>query len=367
LNSRKVILQNLPAILILAIFSSVTFAAEPDPLRSWAFQTLTTIQARYALPDHLYSQQPDRTKPADLWTAGIQLPALNAIAALDRSYIPAAAAYADALDIAWRTNRLGYIAYGPKIPIGNRYYDDNEWVVLALVETYELTHQQRFLDCAQTLMKFVASGESPDLGGGIWWRELIRDSKNTCSNAPAICCALRLYPFTRAPELLALAQRLYIWTNAHFQDTDGLYFDHMNLAGKIGKTKFSYNSALMLRANCLFYNLTQDQKYLHAAQRIADSAEKHWFRPSDGAITDASQFSHLLSEALLYLTDIDHRHERIERVHRALVYLHDHVRTARGFYPPRWDRPAPRGEDNFSLMFQASALRGYAVAARYHQ
>jgi Glycosyl hydrolase family 76 len=352
---------------ILTLFYSPfpVLAAPSDPIGTWAMQTHATLQGHYALPNHLYSQQPDRTKAADLWTAGIQLPALNAIAALDHSHIPGAVAYADALDVAWRTNRWGYIAYGPKIPIGNRYYDDNEWVVLALVETYELTHEQRFLDRAQTLMKFVASGESPDLGGGIWWREIRRDSKNTCSNAPAICCALRLYHFTHDPKLLALAQRIYTWTNANFQDTDGLYFDNVNLAGKIGKTKFSYNSALMLRANCLFYDLTQDIKYLREAQRIADSAEKQWFRASDGAMTDASQFAHLLSEALLYLTHMDHRHERIDRVRRALAFLHDHIRTAQGFYPHRWDTPAAPGEDNFSLMFQASAVRGYAVAARY--
>jgi hypothetical protein len=340
-------------------------AGPSDPIRAWALQTDAILQGHYALPSHLYSQQPDRPKPADLWTAGIQLPALNAIAALDHSHIPMAVAYADALDVAWRTNRWGYIAYGPKVPVGNRYYDDNEWIVLALIETYELTHEQRFLDRAQLLMKFVASGESSDLGGGIWWRELRRDSKNTCSNAPAICCALRIYHFTHDPKLLALAQRIYTWTNAHFQDTDGLYFDNMNLAGKVGKTKYSYNTALMLRANCLFYDLTQDKKYLREAQRLADAAEEHFFRASDGAITEASQFAHLLSESLLFLTDIDHHHERIEKVQRALIFLHDHVRTAQGFYPSRWDTPPAHGDHNFSLMFQASALRGYAVAARY--
>lgn len=319
------------------------------------------------MPKHLYSQKPDGILPANLWTAGIQLPALNGIASLERSHLADAVNYADALDVAWRTDRLGHVAYGPQIPIGNRYYDDNEWVVLALIETYELSHEPRFLQRAETLMQFIASGESPDLGGGIWWRELRRLGKNTCSNAPAICCALRLYHFNHDPSLLALAHRLYTWTNAHFLDSDGLYFDNVRLDGHVQKTKYSYNVALMIRANCLFYQLTNDKKYLLQAQHSADGAEKYFFRPSDGAVKDASQFAHLLCEALLDLTAIDHHHERIEKVDRALTYLHDHLLTPYGYYPARWDHPNTKDPHDFSLMYQASALRGYALATRYHE
>lgn len=349
--------------IFLSLGCAPVLGADRNSLRDWAIETMGTIQKDYALPGGLYSQRPGGSKPADLWGAGIMLPALNGIAAIDPSRVGAAAAYADALDKAWRTDRHGHVAYGPKFPIAERYYDDNEWVVLALVQTYELTHEQRFLGRAKTLMDFVASGETDDLGGGIWWRELRRDSKNTCSNTPAIYCALRVYQYTHDAKLLALAQRLYAWTNSHLQDADGLYFDLVKLDGSIGKMKWTYNSALMLRANCLFYKITGEKKYLREARRIARAAEAKWIRPSDGAIMDPSQFAHLFCESLLEFTDIDRDRGRIEKVRRALVFLHDHLRDSNGLYPVRWDGKAEAGDGKFILMHQASAVRGYAVAA----
>lgn len=352
------------ALAILLSATSMASAATPAPFEDWAFQTLATIQTHYALPDGLYRQQPDHGGPSDLWAAGIQLSALNAAAFLDPSRIPAAARYADALE-AYRTEAHGIAGYAPVPHGGERYYDDNEWVILGLLETYELTHQHRFLKQAEMLMKFVQTGESPDLGGGIWWRENQRDSKNTCSNAPAICCALRLYSLNHDPKLLMFAHRIYIWTNAHFQDHDGLYFDGLKTDGSIQKTKWSYNTALMLRANCLFYKITKEPIYLSEAQRIAAAAEKHWFRRSDGALKDDSQFAHLLCEALLDLTAIDHNHERVEKVDRALQFLHNQIRLPDGLYPKRWEKAASPNDHDFNLMFQASAARGYGMAASY--
>ncbi|HWB53196.1 MAG TPA: hypothetical protein VG722_03355, partial [Tepidisphaeraceae bacterium] len=72
------------------------------------------------------------------------------------------------------------------------------------------------------------------------------------------------------------------------------------------------------------------------------------------------------SEALLDLTDIDHDQERVAKIRRALVYLHDHVRLPNGLYPKRWDTTAPASDKDVILLFQASAARGYAVAARFH-
>ncbi|HEY1683327.1 MAG TPA: glycoside hydrolase family 76 protein [Tepidisphaeraceae bacterium] len=348
------------ALVVLSLNTTVSFGAEP--FQQWALATAANIRAHYAAPGNLFTQQPDSTKPSDIWASGVQLSALNAVGALEKSEISRAVAYADGLDAHYRFDSRGVVGYTPRPHGGERYYDDNEWIVLDLVETYELTHEQRFLRRAEDIMRFVASGESADLGGGIFWREIRRDSKNTCSNAPAICCALRLYRYDHDPKLLALAQRLYAWTNAHFQDADGLYWDNIKLDGRVEKTKYSYNSALMLRANCLFYELTREAKYLHEAQRIAQSAEKYWIRPSDGAIMDASQFAHLLSESFLYLTRIDHQKERLKMVERALRYVHDQLPNSEGLYPARWDKRAGANNHDWNLMFQASAVRGYAMA-----
>ena len=53
-------------------------------------------------------------------------------------------------------------------------------------------------------MRFVLSGEDDELGGGVSLpQKRRRNSKNTCSNAPAIVAALRLHQKTTSPQHLA--------------------------------------------------------------------------------------------------------------------------------------------------------------------
>lgn len=52
---------------------------------------------------------------------------------------------------------------------------------------------------------------------------------------------------------------------------DYLYFDNVNLEGKIGEAKYPYNSGQMLQAAALLYNITKDQQYLDHAQKVAAS------------------------------------------------------------------------------------------------
>ncbi len=48
---------------------------------------------------------------------------------------------------------------------------------------------------------------------------------------------------------------IYAWTKKNLQDpADGLFWDNLSLDGRIGKAKFSYNTALMLRTACELYS-----------------------------------------------------------------------------------------------------------------
>src|SRR5262249_7122424 len=134
---------------------------------------------------------------------------------------------------------------------GGHFYDDNEWVVLDLLELHQLTGDPSYLKQATDIFQFIRGGEDTTLGGGIWWQHK-HDGKNTCSNAPAIVCALEMFKVTRDEQYLPFAKRIYSWTNDHMLDADGLYWDHISLDGTIEKTKWSYNTALMIRANLLF-------------------------------------------------------------------------------------------------------------------
>ena len=322
-------------------------------------ETLAAIEREYRIADSpLYVEQlDDSNRPAFCWPAGVQLSALAAAARVDDAYEPRLRAFADALQ-QYRTEARGIagldVLPGPKP--SDRYYDDNAWVVLGLIETYEVTRDARYFERAEELFRFVLSGEDDALGGGIWWRENDRNSKNTCSNAPAIVAALRLHQLTRDPSYLETAQRLYAWTNDHLQDEDGLFFDNVGRGGTVERTKWSYNSALMIRANALLWCVTREARYREEASRIATAAAARWVRSRDGAVTDESPFAHLLLDAFCDMSEIDAGGPWRGIASRAAEVLHDRFRDARGYFGKRFDAPPAPGVSP-RLIDQASAAR----------
>jgi mannose/cellobiose epimerase-like protein (N-acyl-D-glucosamine 2-epimerase family) len=344
----------------------------PLPLRQWGEETLRSIGEDLWLPARkLYAEKRATdakapTDPAFMWGAGVELSALAAAARAEPDrYTAPLRAYADALQVYWTEHDgIGGFDVLPAPKPSDRYYDDNVWIVLALAETFEATRDSLYLDRAEATFRFVMSGEDDRLGGGIYWKENERTSKNTCINAPAVVAALRLYQLTGKGDYLETAQRLYDWTRARLQDPeDGLFWDNIKLDGTIDRKKYSYNSALMIRANSLLHALTSEPRYLAEARRIARSAEGQWVDPETGGIADGGRFAHMLLEAFLALhqQDPDPRWPAI--VDRALVFVHDHVRDPRGHYASRWDRPQTTTLREFMLLDQASAARAYWVAA----
>ena len=317
----------------------------------------------------LYVEQLDGTQHAAFcWPAGVQLTALAAAARVDPSYVHGLRAFADALR-RYRTEAHGIagldVLRGPKP--SDRYYDDNAWVVLGLLETYDVTRDRRHLHQAVELFDFVLSGEDDTLGGGIWWRENERKSKNACSNAPAIVGALRLHDATGERRYFETAQRLYAWTNAHLQDADALYFDHVRRNGTVEKTKWSYNSALMIRANVRLWRATSEERYREEASRIAKAATGRWVREADGAVSDESPFAHLLIDAFCELAEAQPSGSWDAIAARAATFLHDHGHDARGYYGKRFDAP-PAPDHTPRLIDQASAARAFfRIAGASHK
>ncbi|MCW3099462.1 MAG: putative alpha,6-mannanase [Chthonomonadaceae bacterium] len=349
-------------------FSSAR-AQSPADCRTWGMETLNRIETDFALPSrHLYADvitpgQPAPDRPAFMWGCGVELSALVAASQADgKTWKPRLHDYFTGMEVYWE-NANGISGYNvlPAPSSPDRYYDDNEWIVIALCDAYSLTKDRAYRDRAEETMRFVLSGED-DKAGGVYWREE-KKSKNTCSNGPAIVGALRLYQETHKRDYLDTALRLYRWTNQNLQDTDGLYFDNVNANGKLDKMKWTYNTALMLRANCQFYKITHDKAYLTEAERIAKASEAHWIRSDTGGIADPGMFAHLLCEAFLALHQIDHDPHWHDVVQKALLFVHDKVHDAKGYYGERWERPAETSLPEPKLIFQASAARAFLVFA----
>ena len=352
---------------------AVEFSVPAPPTQQWGNETLARIDADFWLPGrNLYADQGHLNKPAVppptmAWGAGVQLSALAAAAARDPDrYRSRLAAFVTGLNSYWtNANNIGGYDVQPGPKPNDRYYDDNAWIVLALAETYEVTHDPRDLARAEDTQRFVLSGEDQQLGGGIYWHEPKKETKNTCVNAPAIVGALRLFQLTHKPEDLTAARRLYTWTCAHLQDPGGLFADNIHLDGHVDHATYSYNTGLMLRAASLFYGLTHEPAYLADAHRIAHAAEARWVDPATGGIKDTGKFAHLLLEGFLALYDQDHDAHWLNIDRNALNFVHSQARDPNGYYGGNWNQKVTAPLPQFPLLDEASAARAFWVADRY--
>jgi rhamnogalacturonyl hydrolase YesR len=351
-----------------------TDATAAAQFAKWGAETLDCIRRDLWMEDRdLYAEKSavdgERpTEPAFMWSAGVQLSALAAAARVDSAkYAAPLTAYADVLETYWiEHDGIGGYSVLPKQRVADRYYDDNAWIVLGQVETAAATGDATYLDRAAATHRFVMSGEDDRLGGGVYWRENRRRSKNTCSNGPATVGALLLHQATKDAKQLATAERLYAWTQKHLQDPeDGLYWDNVSVRreGRVDRRKYSYNTALMIRANCLLDEVKGDAKYLDEAQRIARAAEAYWIVPETGAVKDTGKFAHMLLEALLAVGRADRDPHWLDVVRKSAAFVHENVRDPNGRYARRWDRKQTVALSEFQLIDQASAARTYFVLA----
>lgn len=175
-----------------------------------------------------------------------------------------------------------YQSYIVNAGCSDRYYDDNIWLGIDFLESYELTGKQAYLDKAEQIWEFLESGRDSVLGGGIYWCEQKKKSKNTCSNAPASVLALKLYRATRNEIYLKAGKDLYHWTKNILQDTDdNLYYDNIKLDGTIDKAKYAYNSGQMLQAAALLYQLTGEPQYTDAVEKLSKACDDYFFEEPD--------------------------------------------------------------------------------------
>lgn len=294
---------------------------------------------------YLASEDQARPNPYSyLWPFSGTLSAVNTILEEDASYrsvldgrvLPGLAEYLD-------TTRMpaAYASYINTAPASDRFYDDNVWLGIDFCDIYEATGDKKYLAQAEMIWKFIESGTDDVLGGGIYWCEQKKYSKNTCSNAPGTVYALKLYAATGDSRYLEQGKRLYAWTKEHLLDTgDGLYFDNVSLDGNIGRAKFAYNSGQMVQAGALLYKATGDESYLKDAQRTAAACYDYFFEeftPADGEAFRIIRkgnvwFSAVMVRGLVELYGIDGNAAYVDAVQRSLDYAWDHARDGRGLF-----------------------------------
>lgn len=252
------------------------------------------------------------------------------------------------LDRYYDDSRLpaGFASYVRSEGQSDRFYDDNIWLGIDFAELYLSSGEARYLDRAKVIWKFVASGEDAVLGGGIYWCEQKKTSKNTCSNAPAAVFALRMFEATQDSTYMEAGKRWYDWTKQYLQDpTDGLYWDNVNLKGRVDKRKYPYNSGQMLQSAALLYRFTQDSSYLRDAQRIAASGYQHFFEAFTSADGESFRllkrsdnwFIAVMMRGYVELYGIDGNERYLNAFRENLDYAWRHARDSDGLFGKHWD------------------------------
>lgn len=357
--------------LLLAVSGAPMGAPDRRTLGAWVEETAGRIESAYWMPERrLYADyvKPDGKAgedPCFLWGMGVLLSGYAAaIPANPARFRPLFEQAFRAIEAYWSEARgIGGYAVWPRQADPDRYHDDNAWVALALTEAYEATRLPAYLKRAVEAHRFVMSGEDEKLGGGLYWHETNRKSKNACSCGPAIVTALRLYLLTQDRTYLDQALRLRDWMRRTLQDPeDGLYWDNVAMDGKVERTKWTYNTALMIRAECLLFDATGKEEHRTEALRVAQAAWKRWFDPQLVTLKDEGQFAHHLFEAFLEVGRVAKDPGWASRALPVLLFVHDRTRDPRGFYGHRWDRAPETDRKRFQLLHQASALRAYAYA-----
>ena len=288
---------------------------------------------------------------------------------IDQHILPGLQAYYDD-----SRTPAAYASYIRSKGHSDRFYDDNIWLGIDFAELYLHSGKPEYLDKAREIWTFVTSGQDTVLGGGVYWCEQKKESKNTCSNAPAAVFALRLFEATGDSVYFHQGKAWYEWTKKWLQDPDdGLYWDNVALNGKVNKRKYPYNSGQMLQSAALLYRITGDQRYLGDAQQIAESGYRFFFeafKAADGNVhtllkRSNNWFIAVMLRGYVQLFEIDGNRIYLDAFSESLDYAWQHARSPEGLFSQEWRR-VTKPESRRWLLDQAAMAEMYARMAGIH-
>lgn len=250
----------------------------------------------------------------------------------------------------------------------NDFYDDEEWMGLALLRAYTLSGDERYLLAAQRLWDDIQRGWNDAYGGGISWRKSQRDYKNAPANGPAAILAARFYLITGDEAHLEWSRRIYAWLKEHLVDPNtGLVWDGINRTGDGAIDKgwlFTYNQGTFVGAAVELWRATGDEAYLVDARRTAEAAITRLVDLNGILVEDGQGDGGLFKGILVrYLVEL-YKVERDERILASLQKNADSLwqaRTPENVFGPRWR--SPRHYGTVDLSTQLSAVKLFNLVA----
>jgi len=255
--------------------------------------------------------------------------------------------------------------------IVNDYYDDMQWMALALLRLYDRTFEGKYLAHVRELWADITGGWNGHCGGGIAWRKPQLNYKNTPANAPAAILAARLYNTLGSPEYLDWSVKLFAFVDARLTDAQtGQIWDGMNREGdgRIDKQWcFTYCHGVYIGAAVELYKITHEQDYLGKAMRTAKFALERFTRGgifvTEQGEGDGGMFKGILLRYLAELYKIVPDCAQIRDVILAnAAALRESGTAADGRYGKSWLK-APEPHEGFDLTVQLSGVMLYEMAS----
>lgn len=313
------------------------------------------------------------------------------------AYWTFAQAFDAALDGAERTGGVHFAGWIETLYLAqnakgwsSNYYDDENWMTMALVRAYDLTHDAKYLNQAKALYADIeAAWDTTCCGathGGIWW-DRAHTQKATASNAGPVIAGVRLAARTGDGAYLTFAKQVYAYWRANMTDpATHQVFDDIRPDGTIKKYRFTYNEGLMIGAAVELYSATHDASYLADAHGTAGWMLAHETEASpDGTILndgtntscggDCQQFKGIGFRYLSLLESVDPRADEQAVLVASAHAIWDLARSPATLFAPDWAGPAVTtapiinadSSATMALERYAASLGAYTGTSAHHE
>jgi predicted alpha-1,6-mannanase (GH76 family) len=253
----------------------------------------------------------------------------------------------------------------------HEYYDDMEWMALALLRLYNATGDNVYRTHAETLWQDITTGWNDTMGGGIAWKKTQIYYKNTPANAPAAILAARLYNLTKNKACLDWAKKIFAFLDEKLVDHEtGEVYDGINrqFNGRIDKDwRFTYCQGVYIGAAVELYKITGDKAYLDKALLTADFSLKQFVGADgcfveEGAGGDVGLFKGILIRYLAELYKINPGLPAIkDTLNKNVEILRGKGTNASGCISSLWSK-APEEGAGSDLSVQLSGVMLYEMA-----
>jgi hypothetical protein len=234
---------------------------------------------------------------------------------------------------------------------GGKYVDDNSLAGNVYLDCYAISTgvmRSNYLNSAVATANWLMFSGQWDgtYGGGFWWSDS-KTLKPTQSNGLAEQLFLRLYQITGKPYYASWANSINSWLNSQmYNTTNGLYVWEIVTNGTASGAKsfveFTYDNAIMIETDLLYWQVMSDSSYLGKAQALAKSLNSGlWnnvhnvynFNTADGRVNPC--WCGWASQSLIKLYQADGNAKWLNYAQLNVDFMNSHLRdgVTGGYYP----------------------------------